>query len=345
MCLLVKQPANAPTISTQWLEDFYDSNADGVGVMYAVDGRLVVEKLLPKNAQEFVKFYHEHIDGKECAFHLRMKTHGHIDLTNCHPYEILNQEEHGVDMWLMHNGILHTDNKADVTKSDTWHYINDFLRPMLASNPDFAFHPSFQTIISEHIGNGNKFVIMDNYGRMSTMNEEQGVYWGGRWLSNTYAWSAPYAVGKSVEADMYDLELANEQIAVSPVKYTPTKYTKYDNYSSYNSFGYPHMDDLGYDGEVYGKGIYKADVDDLDIDDILVELELAGFKRAGRLSRRQANEFAYKFGMDSFFEVSYMVMDKSIDEDWYVRVMSDFATARECFPWLEDAEKKRKWVN
>jgi hypothetical protein len=63
------------------------------------------------------------------------------------------------------------------------------------------------------------------------------------------------------------------------------------------------------------------------------------------MSRRQAGEFVTKFGVDSFFEISYMVMDKSIDEDWYVRVMSDFATARECFPWLEDVEKKRKWVN
>jgi len=37
-----------------------------------------------------------------------------------------------------------------------------------------------------------------------------------------------------------------------------------------------------------------------------------------------------------------MVMDKAIDEDWYVRVMSDFATARECFPWLEK-ESKQIW--
>lgn len=342
MCLLVKQSAYAPTISTQWLEDFYSSNADGVGVMYAVDGNLRVEKLLPKDAQDFVKFYHEHIDGKNCAFHLRMKTHGHIDLTNCHPYEILNKKEHGVDMWLMHNGILHTDNKADVTKSDTWHYINDFLRPMLKDNPDFAFHPSFEYLISDHIGSGNKFVIMDNNGRMSTMNEEQGVYWGGRWLSNTYAWSAPASVGKSDERHMRDIELANEQIAIPPVRYIASK--------AYKSYTYPYTDTYeDYDGEsysanVYGKGVYEKDTD-LDIDDTLVELELAGYQRAGRLSRRQAGEFANKFGVDSFFEISYMVMDTSIDEEWFVRVMSDFSTARECFPWLENAEKKAKWVN
>lgn len=344
MCLLVKQPANAPAITNEWLEDFYDSNADGVGVMYASGGRLVVEKLLPKTSQDLINFYNEHIHGKECAFHLRMKTHGHIDMTNCHPYEILNFVDHGIDMWLMHNGILHTDNKADITKSDTWHYINDFLRPMLATNPDFAFHPAFKTLISEHIGNGNKFVIMDNYGRTATMNEEQGVYWGGRWLSNTYAWSAPVAVSKSVEEDMYDMALAQEQIAQAPKRYTPTKSYKYA------SQGYYPYSEWDYDGEVYAYAGHNAvDEDtinqDLDIDDTLVELEIAGFKKAGRLSRRQANEFVYKFGIDSFFEISYMVLDESIDEDWFVRAMSDFAIARETFPWLESAQKKQEWTN
>lgn len=342
MCLLVKQSANAPAISDEWLLDFYESNADGVGVMYAFDGRLIVEKLLPKDGKEFVQFYKEHINGKECAFHLRMKTHGHIDLTNCHPYEILNYDDHGIDLWLMHNGILHTDNKADITKSDTWHYINDYLRPMLIDNPDFAFHPSFTALISDHIGNGNKFVLMDNYGRTATMNEDQGVYWGGRWLSNTYAWSAPVSVSKSTEADMYDTALALEQISTAPqsYKYSPS------NYTSYNSWGYPHMDDV-YDGEyyptTYGKGSYAND--DFDIDDTLAELELSGFKRAGRMSRRQAGEFVHKFGIDAFYEISYMVIDKTIDEEWFVRIMSDFATARESFPWLEDVEKKRKWIN
>lgn len=336
MCLLVTQSADSPILSAEWLEDFYDSNSDGVGVMYAFDGRLVVEKLLPKDGKEFVQFYNEHIHGRECAFHLRMKTHGHIDLINCHPYEILNYEDHGIDLWLMHNGILHTDNKADITKSDTWHYINDYLRPMLIDNPDFAFHPSFNDLISDHIGSSNKFVIMDNFGRQAVLNEPQGVYWGGRWLSNTYAWSAPTAVSKSIEADRYDLGLAEEQIATAPISYSYSPY-KYANYSSY---GGSYLDGMGYDGEIY----HKQD-EDFDIDDTLVELELSGFKRAGRMSRRQAGEFVNKFGVDSFFEISYMVMDKSIDEDWYIRVLSDFASARECFPWLEDVEKKRNYIN
>jgi hypothetical protein len=265
-----------------------------------------------------------------------MKTHGNIDMENCHPYEVLNRDEHGIDLWLMHNGVLHTDNKADITKSDTWHYIRDYLRPILEYNPDFAFHPAFAELIGDHIGS-NRFVMMDNNGRQVVINEEQGVYWGGRWLSNTYAWSAPVGLNKSGVEDMTDTQLALEQISTDPVVYRYS--TTYP--STYGSYNYGGWD---YDGEVYAK---HNDIDaqadeDLEIDDILVELELAGFKRAGKLSRRQAGEFVRKFGIDSFFEVSNMVMDKAIDEDWYVRVMSDFATARECFPWLEK-ESKQIW--
>ena len=103
MCLLVVQPATAPSLTQAWLEDFYSSNSDGVGIMRAVDGELIIEKILPVNAQEFVDFYRNHIDGHDCAFHLRMKTHGNIDMENCHPYEVFNKAEHGLDVWLMHN--------------------------------------------------------------------------------------------------------------------------------------------------------------------------------------------------------------------------------------------------
>lgn len=338
MCLLVTQSATSPQLTAKWLTDFHEANADGVGVMYVENGELVVEKLLPKTASDFINFYHNHIEGRDCAFHLRMKTHGHIDMENCHPYEVLNKPEHGIDLWLMHNGVLHTDNKADITKSDTWHYIRDYLRPILEHNPDFAFHPAFVELIGDHIGTGNKFVLMDNNGRQVVINQEQGVYWGGRWLSNTYAWSAPVNLHKSEAEDMANMDLALEQIALDPVIYRYTTSTYPSTYTSYNYGGWDH------DGEVYGK---RNDIDaqaeeDLEIDDILIELELAGFKRAGGLSRRQAGEFVRKFGVDSFFEVSYMVMDKAIDEDWYVRVMSDFATARECFPWLEK-ESKQIW--
>jgi predicted glutamine amidotransferase len=144
MCLLVTQSKSSPVLSDALLTDFYDANSDGVGVMFANGGDLVIKKIIPKNAAEFIQFYRADIQGRDCAFHLRMRTHGEIDLINCHPYEVLNRAEHGIDLWLMHNGVLSTGNRANVKLSDTWHYINDYLKPMLTGNPDFAFHPAFK---------------------------------------------------------------------------------------------------------------------------------------------------------------------------------------------------------
>ena len=333
MCLLVTQSVSSPSLPEHWLSDFYDNNADGIGVMYAENNTLYVEKELPKTDAELYEFYTKHIDGKDCAFHLRMKTHGDIDMLNCHPYEILNKEEHGVDMWMMHNGVLSTGNKADVTKSDTWHYINDILRPMLAKNPNYAFTPSFEYLISGHIGN-NRFVIMDNLGRRTVVNQSQGVYWGGRWMSNTYAWSAP-TLSKTKAKDMLDMKLARSQVNAEPEPYTyplPTAGSSYGVYP-YHASQYSSYYDSEWDDTKWVDDIVDTE---LDIDDALVELGLDGYEKAGNMSRRQAGEFVNKFGLDSFFEITYLLKDSYIDESWFVRVMSDFATARESFPWLED---------
>ena len=52
MCLLITQNKNSQKLSNEWLEDFYSSNSDGLGVMYAQDNELIVEKFLPKNAKD-----------------------------------------------------------------------------------------------------------------------------------------------------------------------------------------------------------------------------------------------------------------------------------------------------
>jgi hypothetical protein len=188
MCLLITQPAGT-TFDYNFLSGVYSKNKDGIGVMYAENGKVHVTKHLPKTDAEALDFYNQHINGKECAVHYRMQTHGDIDLLNCHPYQVISADE-GHEMWLMHNGILHTDNHKDKSKSDTWHYIEDFLRPMLLKNPEFFMTEAFKTIIGEHIGSGNKFVLLDYLGNMVTINDDQGVDYNGAWLSNTYAWNA-----------------------------------------------------------------------------------------------------------------------------------------------------------
>jgi hypothetical protein len=188
MCLLVKQKLGN-SFSDDWLKDFFRKNDDGIGVMWAENNVLYTQKLLPKNEQEMIDFYREAVDGKECAFHLRMRTHGDTDLENCHPYKVFGEDE-GYPLYLMHNGVLSTGNAKDPSKSDTWHYIQDIIRPALMADKTQFMAPWFKTLIEDHIGRGNKFVMMDAYGNVVTFNKSSGVDWDGNWMSNTYAWSA-----------------------------------------------------------------------------------------------------------------------------------------------------------
>ncbi len=189
MCLLVDQKEGT-IIEDSWIHDFYQHNADGVGVMWAEEGTIHVVKQLPANKEALVQFFRDHIDGKKCAWHLRMRTHGDTDLENCHPYQVFSEAD-GYPIYLMHNGVLHTGNNKDTTKSDTWHFINDIIRPALKADPTQFMSEWFQELISDYIGKNNKFVMMDAFGNTVTFNRSSGVTWRECWFSNTYAWSAP----------------------------------------------------------------------------------------------------------------------------------------------------------
>ena len=206
MCLLVNQPAS--TVFTEdFIADVYAKNSDGFGVMYAEHGKIHVYKCLPTNAKDMYEFYQAHAEGRDCVWHARMQTHGDIDMDNCHPYKVTD------DIWLAHNGILSTGNQSDKTKSDTWHFIKNIIRPALEANPDLMLDQDWQKMIGHIIGSGNKFGIVRADGEIAIINETSGVNFVGAWLSNTYAWSttkfgfrSPYSSaysGQTGYSDMY----------------------------------------------------------------------------------------------------------------------------------------------
>lgn len=189
MCLIITAPAGV-TVEDEWLRDFYQRNNDGYGFMYAHDNQLHVLKRLG-TAEQFIADWRS-LEQYDRAVHLRMRTHGDIDLVNCHPYWVTGYDNDSeLPLAMMHNGILASGNDVDPTKSDTWHYINDVLKPLLAKYPHLIQDPVFQRLVEEHIDSNNRFVFLDSLGRMVTLNYGEGVLWEGMWLSNTYAWSAP----------------------------------------------------------------------------------------------------------------------------------------------------------
>ena len=184
MCLLTTSTASAfrtTFLATPGLlENVYKNNPDGIGIMFAQRGKVKVFKALPKTAAEAHAFLESKLPKNDThvAIHWRWRTHGAINIDQCHPYKVSETA------WLMHNGMLHTGNEDDDTKSDTWHFAKNYL----AGLPDDTLHHAgFLNLIGDYIEN-NRFALLSADGRLSVVNTDQGIEHGGVWFSNTYAW-------------------------------------------------------------------------------------------------------------------------------------------------------------
>ena len=235
MCIIFTNPASEPLLSDDWIKNFYSRNKDGYGVMYHIDGVLYTAKGVGTE-DDAVAFYKEHAGkGVDTIFHFRLKTHGAIETDQSHPYDVFENETYAVAM--MHNGILSTGNAGDEDKSDTWHFIKDYLTPIANAHPDVLFNEAFIKLLGGFIGN-NRFVFMSNTGQIGYVNKAQGVMWGERWFSNTYAWDAAKA---------------------GVVKPIPT----YQNYGtvSRRSYYYDDFDDASYIGKAYVPPVKPKELD------------------------------------------------------------------------------------
>jgi hypothetical protein len=194
MCLIIHGQSNvvrSTLLTAGLIEDIFCHNPDGIGIMYAGGSGPIVVRRLPKTAAEaraIVELLPT--DERELAMHWRRRTHGSVDMDNCHPYAVgvrgTAQRDDMVRGYVMHNGVLTIDTRSDETKSDTWHYCNQYLSDGMIA---LVHTPAYVKLIEDHIGEGNKFVILGWDGRMAVIGRDRGIEVGGLWWSNTYAWT------------------------------------------------------------------------------------------------------------------------------------------------------------
>ena len=187
MCIIVISE-NKPLV----LEDFKDFNiynADGAGIMVAHDGKVETFVSLGTPEEIYAEYTRMYELGSPVFLHYRMKTHGDINLANTHPYLVYTWED-GKELWMMHNGILHTGNDADKTMSDTWHFIRDRLQTLCRDFPKWYMNEHLLAWLGEFIGN-NRFVFLDSDGDSAVVNHDQWTLHNEHLYSNEYAWSVP----------------------------------------------------------------------------------------------------------------------------------------------------------
>ena len=173
-------------------------NKDGAGVMYAEDGRVVIEKIEGKTDASVRELYEKHKD-RDIAFHLRNQSMGSVNLENAHPYWVTNKDlGHPRDVGMMHNGTIR-EIQVVSTWSDSRNLAEHGLRDYLAKRPAAYTDPEFWQFVSLLIGK-SKLIFLRDDGRFVVVNAGEGKYLldgnltddeRGIWVSNPYAKLTP----------------------------------------------------------------------------------------------------------------------------------------------------------
>jgi len=173
MCIAIYKPENKE-IPRETLETCFEHNPDGAGYMYAEDKKLHVRK----GFFEMDKFWNSYKRNKDkqAVIHFRIKTHGKITKSNCHPFNIHN------GLAFVHNGII-TGYGNDVT-SDTKEFGRKMLQPLVAKWGNLAlFQDPMINLLENRIGY-SKLIFLDRHGNAKIFNEDKGNWKDKCWFSN-----------------------------------------------------------------------------------------------------------------------------------------------------------------
>lgn len=188
MCLIAVKTTPSETFNYDAFLTAAQRNSDGTGIMYPKEGRIIHRKLGGKlSEQDNKSLYDEFIAQPRAALHVRFTTHGKTDDDNAHPFEILSIDKGDpVDLFMMHNGVISNAPKVKDGMSDTWHFVEFMLKPMLKADPYILVNPYIKAMIKDFIG-ACRLAFMYGDGTTVLVEDSQcnrDPKYGGVWLSN-----------------------------------------------------------------------------------------------------------------------------------------------------------------
>lgn len=196
MCIAIYKPEGSVIEKTDLLNAFHN-NDDGAGFAVAKHGKIEIYK----GYFQWNRFWNDYAKHSKdaCLIHFRIATHGPQNKLNCHPFRMCNNR-----FVAAHNGILSIDTASDPSMSDTRHFMEYVMEPLLATVP--PSHPSMVFLTEAAIGNSNKIIVMDTKGEATIYNENEGVWDHGSWFSNlsyTYSYAHQWEAYGGVYNSIY----------------------------------------------------------------------------------------------------------------------------------------------
>jgi len=179
MCLIIDAPAKA-TIPDYIISTAIPRNNDGWGAIWHRDGVTHAKRSL--DMSQLPKFLRS-IQNYNRLIHLRLKTHGVVNIDNCHPFRVAD------GLYFMHNGIMAEFDSVQPNLSDTAEFVRAILKPAVEGRNPMTILDEFwfRNMLDKYAGTSQRFAIMDARGHIhrsgSWTKHSSGVL-----LSNTYAW-------------------------------------------------------------------------------------------------------------------------------------------------------------
>ena len=174
MCIIIYKPVNIRLYDTT-IKNCFENNSDGAGFAYVENEQIYVQKGF-FNIETFQEAYEPH-KLKQALLHFRIKTHGNLEATNCHPLHISEQ------LVFAHNGIIYQVPK-DEEKSDSVLFNELILQNLIrVFGTQIIFDKTIQTLIKAYVYS-SRLVFLDNKGQVHITNEKEGKWVSDCWFSN-----------------------------------------------------------------------------------------------------------------------------------------------------------------
>ncbi|MBL1214691.1 MAG: hypothetical protein HND52_15150 [Ignavibacteriae bacterium] len=175
MCIIILNTKEH--LSKEILNECWDSNNDGAGLMYAIDGSINTFKEL-KTFNTFYDYYstlRSEFKKTKIALHFRIATSGKIDTNNIHPFKV-NEK-----LAFMHNGMIDIPLQRKSKVSDTIAFNQKILKQL---PHNFLNNVAMRELIARYVER-SKLLFMNYQGKYWILNEHLG-HWDkkGNWFSN-----------------------------------------------------------------------------------------------------------------------------------------------------------------
>lgn len=195
MCVILAIGPNID-IEEQKIISACEVNNDGYGLTVINDGKFDTFRSIKPNKPDDLMKRLEDARGYVRMVHLRFRTDGDVSEENCHPFVVTTQEEHGLDIQFMHNGVISDFSGGNDAESDTHKFNSIILKPLLIRTlktledpTKWSEDPLFKILLNKYAGANNVFTIYDSLGGHVVTNKSRGVEHQGWWASNAYSFN------------------------------------------------------------------------------------------------------------------------------------------------------------